>query len=277
MANETINFNKFQLTIDNQDAGGRYYKEPKFWADLSAPLQLEIITRFHPVIFLDIGANYGFTSLIHHSYNKNARVIAVEDSPQLIPFLETNFKQNDLINHRIINAIVSEKDEEIVSFHLNPNGSQDNRVLGEAGWKDIPVKTLSINTIASEVKQEDFILIKIDVQGYEERVFKGGESFLAEHSNWLIKSEFAPYWLRSQGTDPVSFIEFLISKYVVAEIPNRCRFRGDYLSSIVRSSLKSDDSLAFVNYIESLAKRSDGVGIGWCDLVILPLSLAEKI
>jgi hypothetical protein len=41
--------------------------------------------------------------------------------------------------------------------------------------------------------------------------------------------------------------------------------------------LKSDDSLAFVNYIESLAKRSDGVGIGWCDLLILPLSLAEQI
>lgn len=277
MANETINFNKFKLTIDNQDAGGRYYKEPKFWADLSAPLQLEIITRFHPVIFLDIGANYGFTSLIHHSYNKNARVIAVEASPQLIPFLETNFKQNDLINHTIINAIVSEKDEEIVSFHLNPKGSQDNRVLGEAGWKDIPVKTLSINTITSEVKPEDFIWIKIDVQGYEERVFKGGENFLSEHSNWLIKSEFAPYWLKSQGTDPVSLLQFLISKYVVAESPNRCRFRGDYLSSIVRSSLKSDDSLAFVNYIESLAKRSDGVGIGWCDLVILPLSLAEKI
>lgn len=277
MANETINFNKFQLTIDNQDAGGRYYKEPKFWADLSSPLQLEIIARFHPVIFLDIGANYGFTSLIHHFHNKNVKIIAVEASPQLIPFLETNFKQNDLINHRIINAIVSEKDEEIVSFHLNPKGSQDNRVFGEVGWKDIPVKTLSINTITSEVKQEDFIWIKIDVQGYEERVFKGGESFLSEHSNWLIKSEFAPYWLKSQGTDPVSFIQSLISKYVVAEIPNRCRFRGDYLSSIVRSSLKSDDSLAFVNYIESLAKLSDGVGIGWCDLLILPLSLAEQI
>lgn len=144
MANETINFNKFQLIIDNQDAGGRYYKEPKFWADLYSPLQLEIINRFHPVTFLDIGANYGFTSLIHHFYNRNAKVIAVEASPQLIPFLETNFKQNQLLNHRIINAIVSENDEEIVSFHLNPKGSQDNRVLGEAGWKGIPVKTLSI-------------------------------------------------------------------------------------------------------------------------------------
>jgi len=277
MTREKIEFGFFSLTISQQDFGGRYYKDPKFWADLYSPLNREIIDRFKPVIFLDIGANYGFTALIHHFYNQKSRVIAVEASPDLIPFLEANLKQNGLENCSIIHAIVSDKDGEISSFHLNPKSSQDNRVLGEKGWQEISVKTISINTLASGIQPEDFVFIKIDVQGYEERVFKGGEPFLSTHPHWLIKSEFAPYWLKSQGTDPVALLESLLSKYVVVEIPNRCRFRGDYLSSLVRSSLKSDDSLDFVNYIESLAKRSDGVGIGWCDLLILPLSIAEQL
>lgn len=276
MARETIDFGIFKLTIDNQDGGGKYYKTPKFWSDLICPIQKEIVERLKPSVFVDIGANYGFTSLIHFSKNPDCSIIAVEASPELIPFLKENLDKNGCHNCRVIHAVCSDEDKKETKFSLNPQSSQDNRVIGTESWHQVAVDSTNLNFLLKSVNSDDFVYIKIDVQGWEERVFKGGENWMSNAQNWIVKTEFAPYWLRSQNTDPVDLIKHLVSKYVVAEVPSRTRFRGDYLKALVRSSLKEDDCFEFVNYIQSLAKR-DGVDIGWCDLIILPISVAEQL
>jgi FkbM family methyltransferase len=276
MTEETIDFGIFKLAIDNQDGGGRYYKDPKFWADLICPIQQEIIERFKPNVFLDIGANYGFTSLIHFTKNPDCSIIAVEASPILIPFLKKNLHANGCNSFTVIKAVCSDESISEATFSLNPQSSQDNRVIGTESWHQVNVDSTTIDSLLKPVTSDDFVYIKIDVQGWEERVFKGGLNYMSQTDNWIIKTEFAPYWLKSQNTDPISFLKHLVSKYVVAEMPNRRRFRGDYLKALVRSSLKQDDCLAFVDYIQSLAKRNS-VDIGWCDLIVLPLPIAERL
>jgi FkbM family methyltransferase len=262
---ETINFGSFVLTINNRDRGGIQYRDPNYWAELTCPIYQEIVDKFQPTIFLDIGANYGFTSLVHLTKNPNCQLLLVEPSPLLIPYLKKNLQQNGYENFIIINAICSEQETIDSQFSLNPYSSQDNRVIGLTGWKSIQVDSTTINHLLKDASLQDKIYIKIDTQGFEEKVFKGGAKFFNKNINWLIKTEFAPQWLKSQGTNPQKFLEHLIQQYMVIELPKRTRFKGDSLKSLIQYPLEIQECDRFIKYIESLAK-----GNGWCDLLVFP-------
>lgn len=266
---ESVDFGKFKLTINPQDSGGlRYCRDLNYWSDLIDPIQKEIIELFQPTVFLDIGANYGFTSLLHFSQNPSCLIIAVEPSPLLTKYLDKNFKQNGCKNYILVSSVCSNEESEKHNFSLNPSGSQDNRVTGDKGWKNVNVSSTTINNLLHDTKSTDFIMIKIDTQGFEEKVFYGGENFLLNNNNWIVKTEFAPFWLISQGTDPIILLEYLIDKYLVMELPKRTRFKGDSVKSLTKNALKKEECSDFVNYTKSLAKQQ-----GWCDLLIFPRHL----
>lgn len=265
---KTINFGDFKLTISTRDGGGRMYRQPSYFADLVCPIQQEIIDRFHPTVFLDIGANYGFTSLLHFSKNPSCLIVAVEPSPSLVLFLKRNLEDNKCSNFKLINSVCSDTVGK-TTFSLHPFSSQDNRVIGEKNWKSVVTSSITLETLLESVGLNEFVYIKIDTQGFEEKVFRGGERFLSTNSNWLIKTEFAPKWLLSQGTNPTSFLQSLVSKYIVTELPKRTRFKGDSLSTLLQSPIRSNECSTFVDYVQSLAS-----GDGWCDLIIFPHNIA---
>ena len=64
---------------------------------------------------------------------------------------------------------------------------------------------------------------------YEEMVIKGGMNFLLNHQNWIIKTEFAPKWLQSQGTDSLELLKRLVKNFDVAELPATIPFETDSL------------------------------------------------
>lgn len=263
---EVIDFGSFTLTIDRRDGGGRQYRLPTYWAELVCPIEQDIVERLKPTIYLDVGANYGFTALLQHQKNPQCHIIAVEPSPLLIPFLELNLKTNKCINYKLVNALCSDEITQ-TSFSLNPTSSQDNRVVGEEGWPSVVVPTVTIDSLMEKVTQQDFVYIKVDVQGFEQVVLRGAHDFLTRSSEWILRLEFAPRWLRHQGADPTEFLRDLVTRYRVAEVPKRTRYKGDSLQAIYKNTLTLEDCASFTNYIQFLAK-----GDGWCDLMIMPLS-----
>ena len=266
---KSVDFGSFKLSINPRDSGGvRYLNDLNYWSDLIDPIQQEIINSFHPTIFLDIGANYGFTSLSHFSKNPHCSIIAVEASPLLIKYLEKNLQQNGCKNYILVSSVCSDRESENHPFALNPFGSQDNRVIGNQGWKNVTISSITIDSILKETKSTDFVMIKIDTQGFEQKVFYGGKNFLSNNNNWIIKTEFAPSWLISQGTNPITFLEYLVEQFLVMELPKRPRFKGDSLRILTKNMLKKKECSDFVNYIQSLAKQN-----GWCDLLIFPRHL----
>jgi hypothetical protein len=108
--------------------------------------------------------------------------------------------------------------------------------------------------------------IKIDTHGNERHEFAGAARTLARSNRWIIKSEFGPDWLKSQSTDPRTFLRELVEQFDVAELPLRARFKGDTLASVLDAKLKVDEVDAFVDWLASLALH----GRGWCDLLIAP-------
>lgn len=262
---ETINFDVFRLTVNKRDNGGRQYRQPTYWADVHCHIEQEIVDCFGPTVFLDIGANYGFTSLLHFSKNPNCQIIAVEPSPLLIPFLRRNFQDNKCDKYKLVSAICSDNQNQ-ATFSLNPASSQDNRVLGEKGWPIVPVSSTTIDALLEQALIKDFVYIKVDTQGFEEKVLSGGRNFLLQNSNWLLKMEFAPKWLTMQGTEPLTFLKHLINTFRVVELPKRSRFKGDSLQELFRYPLAKQDCADFIDYTQKLAN-----GDGWCDLLIAPL------
>jgi FkbM family methyltransferase len=266
-----VNFGHFQLAIDLADPGGVQYRDMSYWVDLGSPLEHEVVRRFRPDLFVDVGANYGFTALLHHQLNPEARIVAVEPSPHVAAYLRRNLDSNGCSTAQAIEGVCSDHDGRS-SFAVNPDSSQDSRVIGQKGWRTITQRSVSLSTLLETARPERFAYIKIDTQGHEQQVIRGGARFLDAHSNWLIKAEFAPKWLRSQGTDPAALLLWLVQKYQVIELPKRIRFRGDSLHRLAEECLEAGDAATFPAYIEGLAR-----GDGWCDLFIAPRTLALRI
>lgn len=269
---KTYNIGDIQLTVDFSDLGGRQYNSKNSFEELVNPLYLEIKNRYDPTYVFDIGANYGFTGILFNKRFPNAHLILIEPSKQLQKYIKYNFDRNNIgaSIYDIVGAICSHQHGNLSSFAINPFSSQDNRVKGENSlWKSGEVQTVSVDGIIKQYnikKSNSFIFFKIDTQGYEENILLGAEEFLTSSNNWIMKIEFAPYWLKSQGTEPIKFLKYLISKYQVAELPNRSRFKGDFLSDIFNSTIEIDEINDFINYIQSLNRD----GLGWCDLLISP-------
>jgi len=263
---KTITIKDINLIVDFSDDGGRAYNSRSSHEEYVSPIYKEIASLFNPKLIIDVGANYGFTGIIFAKKFPEAKLILIEPSPRLSGFIHQNFEVNNLKNYKVINALCSDSDNKEIKFSLNPNDSQDNRVVGMDGWKSILVSTVSLDRIIRENYTSGYVFIKIDTEGFEERVFSGAEAFLLNNDNWLIKAEFAPSWLKSQGTDPLFFLRNLIANYLVTEAPARYGFNNDNLENLFKKSITIEESEEFLAYVVSLNEQN----LGWCDLLVKP-------
>ena len=276
-AHRVIDFGCFKMRVSNRENGGIAH-ETMYWHELGNPLSTEIVNRLKPALFVDVGANYGFASLLHHAIYPDARMILIEPNPNLLPYIESNLRAAGCADFQLVNAVCGDSHDQKVSFAVNAAYSQDSRVSGPSGWQTVQVASVTLDGLMHGVATDMPVFIKVDTQGYEAKVLQGAQHFLSSSSAWIMKIEFGPLWLKSQGTDPVSLLRSLLNQFVVAELPSRMRFQGDDLDSLLTHPLKPEDSERFEHFVRNLA-NGDG---GYCDLLVLPrtsqfLSLSTQV
>ncbi len=155
-----------------------------------------------PDICLDIGANYGEFSLA--ITDLKIPTIAIEANPKLIPCLRKTFEQFSHI--KILNVAVGNKDCVSV-IHFDETYSGTASILKEVpllsgAWRKrfvAPLKSVKIDqkTIPSILKENNLthiksMIVKIDVEGYEEQVFLGLEPLLRDLDWWAAIIEYNP-------------------------------------------------------------------------------------
>lgn len=266
---ETLQIHSVELEVNPADKGGLHYRGRQHVEESVSPIYRLIRERLSPEVVIDIGANYGFTASIFAKELMPKRLVAVEPDPNLLPFLELNIERNvpHGIEIQLLPCLVGAEERSKTTFGLNPNGSQDNRVHPEGNWPLCTVSERTLESILNQYGSGASAFIKVDTQGYDPIVVASGSKYLEGHDNWLIRSEFAPYWMRSQGLDPVESLMVFTKKYQVYEAPGRTPYFGDIRSIFSHPILPDLERVQeFVAYVESLNHGQKG----WVDIFIMP-------
>lgn len=264
---QVIDIGPLALTVRSNDPSGVRYSLPTHLEEIRSPFYPLVREVLAPSHCIDIGANYGFTGMLLRTHFPDASLTLVEPVHWLCEFIEHNFAHNDLALDRLVRAAASDTGDFETTFGLNPGGSQDNRVIPQGpNWQVITVPTVSLDQLTDKISDDEAVFIKIDTQGWDSLVLEGGAAFLQRHQRWVIKSEFAPWWMRSQNVDPVRHLRQLNERYSVYEFPARAPWGLKSLDVLKARPIGPEDAEAFTAYIESLAAG----GKGWGDVLIMP-------
>jgi FkbM family methyltransferase len=127
--------------------------------------------------FLDIGANIGNHSIFFSKIFK--KVYSFEPHPKIYPILKYNTK--DIKNKKTYNFGLSDKKKNVLMT--------DGDHLGGSSIKKIGKRKVRIDKLDNIFKYKKIDFIKIDVEGHELEVLKGGQKLL-NYNSAILNIEF---------------------------------------------------------------------------------------
>jgi len=156
-------------------------------------------------VAIDIGANIGLMSLaMSKCVGFNGRVLSFEPGPVSYGLLRRNVYTNNEIGNIIISdQAVSDTDGNAPLF-INPNGESDNQIhknqteyifKNEQKRSKFDVETITIDSILknNSIDFTNVSFVKIDTQGHDLEVMRGGKYLFKNSKKIAVLCEFAPY------------------------------------------------------------------------------------
>jgi FkbM family methyltransferase len=132
--------------------------------------------------FIDVGANLGYYAVLAGlQVGPTGHVVAFEPMPETRDWLEQNLRLNRLGNVQVMATAAAETEGEM-RLHLFAGETPANASQHAAGRKPertITVPARPLDTVLPVLPQTP-ALLKVDVEGGERGVFRGGKTFLAE-------------------------------------------------------------------------------------------------
>jgi FkbM family methyltransferase len=142
--------------------------------------------------FIDIGAHYGYYSLIAYHAQKNIKIIAVETDEEKSKILQENFIRNNIVDSKILKDVATD-------FNLDSNrGSR----------KKFKSPNVTSNSLFEEY-HPDFI--KIDLDGYENNILSQLEQTIKKNKKLIMLVAFNPKMQKKRGYKPDDLLEKLYS------------------------------------------------------------------
>jgi FkbM family methyltransferase len=165
-------------------------------------------------VCLDIGANIGVKALALSEVASSGRVYCFEPAPTVYPVLVSNVAENGCRNVIAEQIAVSDTDGEVL-FHEN---SAWGHLVASGG---VPVPASTLATIVGSLGLDRLDFVKIDVEGFEPKVLKGGYEVLKKF-NSIVYFEFNTWALIAfTRTDPVAFLEWIFDNFACVAKVNR--------------------------------------------------------
>jgi FkbM family methyltransferase len=174
LANMAFNVARDRFT----DLSNRYLFTP----EMRRGLQFLKGRGFEPSFILDIGAYHGDWTRMARAVWPRCAVLMLEANSEKLPLLQQ--VAND-VGGTVTHALLGQEDGKEVDFHVMESGSSVFEEHSPVGRSTLKQKTRSLDTILTDLPPPD--LIKIDVQGYELEVFKGGEVALGAAQAVIIE------------------------------------------------------------------------------------------
>jgi FkbM family methyltransferase len=184
---------------------GRYEpQETSLMADLLRP----------GMTFVDVGANWGyFTLLAAHLVGAGGRVISVEADPRACRALRANVDRNALKRVSVVAAAAADRPG---SLMLRSYGSESTESANfgvtlaantAGGDQSFEIETRPLDAILDEANVGRVDLLKMDIEGAEERALQGLQRRLGVGNIDRIILELHPAHLRDQGRRAEAVVE----------------------------------------------------------------------
>jgi FkbM family methyltransferase len=179
-----------------------------FWGfkEESKVLLMSSVSRGFTII--DAGANNGVLSLeFAKMVGENGNVVSIEPHPANIERFRFNLSLNKFVNIDLIEKGVGAKAGESFISIVDENNLGKTRIQTEKeGGLEIEIRTLDYIVNSNQLEQVD--LIKIDVEGFEMEVLKGGFETIKKYQPKLF-IELDDSNLREQGSSASEVMVFL--------------------------------------------------------------------
>lgn len=154
-----------------------------------------------PVSIFDIGANTGQSAVAFHALFPTANIFCFEPIPDC--FKALSLRISGIPNIQAFNVglgdFVGESEFKLNEFNASSSFlplTDIHKDLFTYAQKTetIQVHVDKLDNFESKLKLAQPILIKIDVQGFEDQVLKGGENIVRKSSVLIIETSFKPLY-----------------------------------------------------------------------------------
>jgi len=154
-------------------------------------------------VFLDIGGNLGFLSLTASALvGEGGRVIYAEPNPNLAARFKASLARNAIRNVEVIEAAIGEREGETA---LNVPVHHGKAQLA----KGTGIRMVTGDSLLRFVPEGARLFVKIDVEGYEEKILHGMPTIRARpNTTFLI--EITEAWLSERGGGAKSLIDMML-------------------------------------------------------------------
>lgn len=134
------------------------------------------------ITILDIGVNIGETLLLFANKNNQGKVYGFEPVPYLYERAKVNISLNKYENIILNNMALSDKEEELyfdLPTNFNSGGINMHKIQPSSNAQIVIASTIDNYIEKNGITKVD--LIKIDVEGFEMNVLKGGMETINKH------------------------------------------------------------------------------------------------
>lgn len=138
--------------------------------------ELDFLRRHTPAggVFVDVGANVGtFALVMAQQVGTQGTVIAIEPHPLTFARLSFNHVASKATQVRLVQAAAGDSDGELMIESGGGNLGATHVVTGTASTNAIKVPSLRLTRILDEAGVGQVDSLKIDVEGFEDRVLIG--------------------------------------------------------------------------------------------------------
>lgn len=173
----------------------------KFCLDLLFDFLRPLRSELQAGVILDIGANIGNHAVYFSSHA--AHVYSFEPNPRTFDLLSFNAKMAG--NVTPFNVGLGER-EETLELNENPEnmGASSIRYGAGADRPKVPIAVKRLDDIALDLPSIN--LVKIDVEGFEPYVLRGGQRTLEKHQPVVLLEQHAPEFVNGT-TDSIELLK----------------------------------------------------------------------
>lgn len=168
-----------------------YYLDPEEYPELAKP----------GLRILDAGAHIGLTTLYYAKMYKDPEITALEPNPESFNLLKKNVFENQLPSVVVEQVALSDRrGKELLYRDRSGDRWYSTAGFTEGAWNEeqeserVLVKT---KPLRDYLELQDWDIIKLDVEGAEEKVLLAAKSVIQNCSHYLV--EFHPIGKRGMG------------------------------------------------------------------------------